>query len=61
MAVGGDYQADECGGRRLQAALLDEVRVDNGVKVMVVDRVVDMSILIIVTPSTYRSSLVSQG
>lgn len=50
MAVGGDYQADECGGRRLQAALLDEVCVNNGVKVMIVDRVVDMSILIIVTP-----------
>ena len=50
VRVGGDDEAYERGGGGREVSVLDEVGVDDGVEVVIVDRVVDVRVLVVVDP-----------
>ena len=50
MREGGDNEADERRGGGREMGLLDEIGVDDGVKQVVIDGVVDMGVLVVVDP-----------
>lgn len=50
MREGGDNEAYERRGCRREIGLLDKVCVDDGVKQVVIDGIVDMGVLVVVDP-----------
>ena len=54
MRVGGDDETNVRRGGRGETCVLDEVGVDDGVEEVVVDGVVDMGVLIVVSPANVQ-------